>query len=271
MTGLLLLSLVCLAVYAAVSLVSSRQQAFARAEEARQFAAAERRRIEECGEVVLYFANHLGYIARSCISRSELADLIDSGISPDDLADRIARRISEVDGLVLGYQQLGSTQVDVRLTAEHVARHQYVIGKSGSGKTNLLRNLILQDIESGQGVGVIAPEAEMLYEEILPYIPDHRVSDVILCDPSDPECPVSFNPLHLDPGEDLDTKVDECLTIFNRIIDSPGPRASEILRQILYVLIARRGSTLLDVERLFWRASGRIRRTFHPARCRTTA
>ena len=57
-----------------------------RAEEARRKAeSAERKRVQECGEVVLFFANHFGYIARECISRDELEELIDSGISPEEL------------------------------------------------------------------------------------------------------------------------------------------------------------------------------------------
>jgi hypothetical protein len=211
---------------------------------------AERRRIEACGEVVLFFANHLGYIARSVISREELAALIDQGISAPKLAEEIHQRIEQIDGLVLGYHPFGEVGLDVKLTDEMRQRHVYVIGKSGYGKTNLLRGIIFQDIEAGGGVGVIAPEQEMLTEEILPYIPRDRADDVIYFNPADTACPVSFNPLHLDEGEDLDLKVDETLTIFLRLLGEPGPRMGEILRQALYALTGREGATLLDVERL---------------------
>ena len=210
----------------------------------------ERQRVEACGEVVLFFANHLGYIARQCISRQELDKFINDGISPDDLAKEIGSRIAECEGLVLGYQPVGESRIDVKLTQEFRDRHVYVIGKSGSGKTNLLRNLIVQDLQAGHGLAVIAPEQEMLTEEILPYIPDDRIEDVIYFNPADTEYPVSFNPLHLDEGEDIDIKVDENLTIFQRVLGDTGPRMEEILRQALYTLIERPGSTLLDVERL---------------------
>lgn len=247
------------AVVAAAAFVHSRQQAYARAEEWRQLQAAERRRVEACGQVVLSFANHLGYIARTCISREEIGNLIDGGISPDRLAQTIGSRIDAADGLVLGYHP-GASGVDVKLTDEHRERHIYIVGKSGSGKTNLLRNLILQDIHAGRGVGVIAPEAEMLTEELLPFVPNYRIQDVIYCDPSDPECPVSFNPLHLDEGEDLDTKVDEALTIFKRVIgNSTGHRSEEILRQALYALVAMPDTTLLDIERLLDRTDAAFR------------
>ena len=57
-----------------------------------------------CREVVLAYANHLGYIARECISREEIEKLIDDGISPDDLEREIQERIDEAPGIILGTQ-----------------------------------------------------------------------------------------------------------------------------------------------------------------------
>lgn len=213
----------------------------------------ERKRVQACGEIVRHFANHFGYLARQCISREELESLINSGICSKDLAREIERRMADKQGLVLGYQPAGEGQKpDVKLTQEFRDRHVYVIGKSGSGKTNLLRTMILQDLKAGNGVGVIAPEQEMITEEILPYIPEERLDDVIYFNPADGEAPVSFNPLHLDEGEDIDLRVDENLTIFKRSIGEggTGPRMDEILRQGFYALLEREGTTLLDFERL---------------------
>lgn len=222
-------------------------------------AAAERQRLEECGEVVLFFANHLGYIAREVISRDELAALIDDGCSAAELATAIGDRIAETSGLTLGYHALGESAVEVKLTDERRTRHLYIIGKSGSGKTNLLRTMIMQDLEEGAGLGVLAPEAEMLTEDLLPYIPDHRIDDVIYVDPADTEFPVSFNPLQLEEGEDAEIKVDEVLTIFKRVMGETGPRMEQILRQALYTLIGRPGATLLDIERLLDRSQAEFR------------
>jgi len=214
-------------------------------------AAADRERIKECGEVVLFYANYLGYIARECISRDELEELIDDGITPEELSSEIASRIDGMEGILLGYQPFSDWNFDVKLTQHYKDRHVYIVGKSGSGKTNLIRNMIYQDIEKGNGVGVMAPEAEMITEEIMPYIPEHRVDDVIYFNPADTDTPVTFNPLHLDEGEDIDLKVDENFTIFKRAFgEDAGPRMSEILRQALYALIERPGCTLLDVEKL---------------------
>lgn len=253
---LFVLLITILLIVLAVAAVRSGQH---RQEQERRAQAAERGRVEECGQVVLFFANHLGYIARDAISRPELASLIDAGRTGRELAEIISERINEIPGLTLGYHALGDCALEVKLTDERRARHVYIVGKSGSGKTNLLRTMIFQDLEEGAGLGVIAPEQEMLTEEILPYIPDHRLDDVIYVNPADTDAPVSFNPLELDEGEDLDIKVDEVLTIFKRVVGETGPRMEEILRQALYALIGRPNSTLLDVERLLDRGRPEFR------------
>ncbi len=133
-------------------------------------------------------------------------------------------------------------------------RHTYIIGKSGSGKTTLMLNMIYQDLKAGNGLGVIAPEQEMLTEQILPYIPENRIDDVIYFNPAD-ENPIPFNPLNLEPDEDADLKADEVMTIFKRIIGTEGtPRIDEILRQSIYALLTTPNTTILDIPKLLDRA-----------------
>jgi hypothetical protein len=73
-------------------------------------------------------------------------------------------------------------------------RHVYVIGKSGVGKTKMLEQLIRADIYFGQGVGVVDPHGDLI-QAILDFIPQDRVDDVVLVDPTDREFPISFNPI----------------------------------------------------------------------------
>jgi hypothetical protein len=250
--GFFAILLWALIIFGPITLIVYKVTKNRREKERRQAKTAESKRIKECGNVVLFYANHLGYIARQCISRDELEELIDAGITPDDLSDEISVRMNEVPGIRLGYQPFSDWKFDVKLTQHYRERHVYIVGKSGSGKTNLIRNMIYQDMEKGNGVGVIAPEAEMLTEEIMPYVPEHRIDDVIYFNPADTDSPVTFNPLYLDEGEDIDLKVDENFTIFRRAFgEDAGPRMSEILRQAFYALIERPGSTLLDMEKLF--------------------
>src|SRR3989344_5804610 len=73
-------------------------------------------------------------------------------------------------------------------------RHVYVIGKSGVGKSKLLELMIRQDLAYGQGLCVIDPHGELI-DDILPAIPENRIDDVCLIDPSDRDFAASFNPL----------------------------------------------------------------------------
>jgi hypothetical protein len=220
----------------------------------------ERQRVDGCKEVIQFFANKLGYVAREVMTRDEVWSRIQNGISPEDLATQLMDRIEAVDGIILGNQPAGEANFPVALTQKYRDRHLYIVGKSGSGKTNFIRTLIYQDLQAGSGIGVIAPEQEMITEEILPFVPPDRLEDVIYVDPSDSDNHIGFNPLQLDPGEDLDLKVDETMTVLERSLgELPGSRMSEILRQVLYALIERSGSTLLDIEPLLNRSDPAFR------------
>jgi len=236
----------------------SRDSAKRRAE--REAKAAESKRIQECAEAVRYLANSHGYLARSVISQEELEELVEGGISGPELVDLIGDRMYEVEGPELGYQYSGEYRFPVILPTEYRDKHIYVVGKSGYGKTNFLRHLILQDLAQGNGIGVLAPEFEMLQEEILPFIPEERKHDVIYFNPADIENPIVLNPLHLEAGQDIDLHVDETFTIFQRVAGEGGPRMDEILRQSLYALTERQGSTLLDIETLLDRNDDSLRK-----------
>ncbi len=231
----------------------------------REAAAAEDRRIRECGEVVLFFANTLGHVARQAIGRDELDRLIEGGISPDRLTDLLAERCAAVEGPLLGHQVYGGARLPVRLPESHRTRHVYMVGRSGSGKTTLIRNLVLHDLKAGHGLAVIAPEAELIEQELLPLMPRERWDDVVYVNPSDTAAPVPLNPLHLDEGEDLDLKVAETLSILHRLFDEDGagggaPRMETILRQALYCLTQIPGTTLLDLEPLLDRQDDAFRK-----------
>lgn len=79
-------------------------------------------------------------------------------------------------------------------------RHVYIVGKSGVGKSKLLELLLRQDVAYDHGFCFIDPHGDVI-EEILHFIPEERINDVVLIDPSDSKYPISFNPLaNIDPG-----------------------------------------------------------------------
>ena len=215
-------------------------------------------RINGCRDVVLYFAKIHGHIARECMTREELEAKIDSGIKSQDLADELYRRIDATPGIVLGVHTL-RPEAQIKLPESIRDRHMYIIGKSGSGKTNLIRWCVMSDLKHDNGIGVIAPEQELITEEIMPYIPENRIDDVVYFNPSDTLSPIPFNPLYLADGEDIDLKVDDNLTIFKRLMGETQARMDEILRQALYALMARPDSTLIDMEKLLSRTDDTFR------------
>ena len=217
----------------------------------------ENQRLAGCRELVLEMVNQLGFIAREAMSREELEEKIDSGITPDELREELYARMLQYRELYLG--SFGRDGHAIKQPMSIRDRHTYIIGKSGSGKTNLIRTMILQDLAYGNGVGVLAPELELLTEEILPYIPEDRIDDVVFVNPVDVDSPVPFNPLHVDADEDIDLKVDDAVTIFKRLMGDTGARMDEILRQSLYALMERPGSTLIDIEPLLSRQDASFR------------
>ena len=119
--------------------------------------------------------------------------------------------------------------------------------------------MVFQDIAYGCGVGVLAPEQELITEEILPFIPEERMDDVVYVNPADLEYPIPLNPLHLGKWEDIDRTVDDLITVFGRLTNDLTPRMREILYHTFYALVEREGSTLLDVEILLDRNDPSIR------------
>ncbi len=129
--------------------------------------------------------------------------------------------------------------------------HMYMIGKTGAGKTNTFTHLILQDIRSGQGCGVIAPMGSLFEEDILPRIPKNRLHDVVYLNLEDTVRPITINPLALQPGEEIRARADSVKEILlSAIGEVSGSVMSTILDRGLAALIERPGSTLMDLERL---------------------
>ncbi len=108
-------------------------------------------------------------------------------------------------------------------------QHTYVMGQTGTGKTTLLKTMILQDIEAGRGVAVVDPHGD-LFRELLQQIPAHRREDVVILDPMDTEFPVGLNLLECESEEDRYFVVREFRGIMERLIfDQYGDKSTEWL------------------------------------------
>lgn len=129
-------------------------------------------------------------------------------------------------------------------------QHVYVVGKTGLGKTTLLRNLLLQDIHRGEGVGLIDPHGD-LAEELLDHIPPHRAGDVVYFNPADLEFPVGFNLLRTTSEDEGHLVVSTTVSAFKHLwADSWGPRLEYIFSNALAALVEQGRSTLVDVLRM---------------------
>ncbi len=143
-----------------------------------------------------------------------------------------------------------NTRTKFGIKAIDRTKHMYVIGKSGMGKSTLLENMAIQDIENGEGLAILDPHGSFA-EKMLDYIPEHRIKDVIYFAPFDVEYPVSFNVME-DVGIDKRHLVASGLmSAFKKIwVDAWSARMEYILNNILLALLAYPDSTLLGVNRM---------------------
>ncbi|MFH1701209.1 MAG: type IV secretion system DNA-binding domain-containing protein [Candidatus Zixiibacteriota bacterium] len=129
-------------------------------------------------------------------------------------------------------------------------RHVYVVGQTGMGKSTLLLNMLVQDIQRGKGVALIDPHGD-LAEQLLDYVPQRRMTDVIYINPADINYPVGIN--LFDGGETASSHLiaSQLVDIFKKIwSDSWGPRLEYILRNTILALLECGGHTLLSIPRL---------------------
>lgn len=158
------------------------------------------------------------------------------------------------EGLVLGQVHYRGAQTLVRIKRADRRRHQYIIGKSGSGKSVLMTSQVIQDIQNGEGVGVIDPHGELV-EDILQHIPRERADDVVIFDPSDISRPMGLNMLEYDNDEQRDFAVQEMVAIFYKLFGSEmiGPMFEHYMRNAMLALMEDKstGATLIEIPRMF--------------------
>lgn len=128
--------------------------------------------------------------------------------------------------------------------------HIYIVGKSGTGKSSLIGNMIASDLEQGYGLALLDPHGD-LAETVLHIVPKKRIADVIYFNPGDLEYPIAFNPLENVPPDQRYLVASGLISVFKKIWrEFWGPRLEHILRYSLLTLLEYPGSTLLDVHRL---------------------
>ncbi len=160
-------------------------------------------------------------------------------------------------GTLLGENEYRNITTKVYLTPEDRLRHLYVIGQTGTGKTTLLKNMIVQDIKEGAGVCMIDPHGTDIMD-VLSAIPPERMDDLIYFDPSNMDRAIGLNMLEYDPRfpEQKTFVVNELFSIFQKLYggnpESMGPMFEQYFRNSTLLVLddPASGSTLLDISRV---------------------
>ncbi len=183
--------------------------------------------------------------------------------APFDLSD---------EGLLLGINKHRSINTEVRMNEDDRLRHFYCIGQTGTGKSTLLKNMIIQDIQMGNGVCMIDPHGSDI-QNVLANIPKERMNDVIYFDPGFTERPMALNMLEYDERfpEQKTFVVNELFSIFRKLYgnvpESMGPAFEQYFRNsaLLVMEDPASGNTLVDMSRVL---SDKAYRTLKLSRCK---
>jgi type IV secretory pathway TraG/TraD family ATPase VirD4 len=162
-------------------------------------------------------------------------------------------------GLYLGKSTYRGLAKPVYMDIDDRRRHMYIIGKTGTGKSEFLKDMIMQDIREGHGLAVIDPHGDLI-DDILPMIPPKRAEDVILFDPSDTTRPMGFNMLEAATEEQKHYVVSSIIGLMYKLFDPNktgiiGPRFEHAIRNAMLTVMYEPGSTFVEVVRILTDAS----------------
>ncbi len=176
-----------------------------------------------------------------------------------------APTVMPTEGTLLGINEYRNENRQIFVTEEDRLRHFYIIGQTGTGKTTLMKNMIVQDIQRGDGVCMIDPHGTDI-EDVIGAVPPHREKDIIYFDPSRTDRVVGLNMLEYDYSkpEQKTFVVNELFSIFQKLYganpESMGPMFEQYFRNATMLVMEdpESGNTLMDIGRVM--ADARYRR-----------
>ncbi len=157
------------------------------------------------------------------------------------------------EGMFLGISAYRGVKRSVYISDEDRRRHTYIIGKTGTGKTELLKDMILQDIKAGRGICFMDPHGDAI-EDILKQIPPERAEDVIYFNPGDTERPMGLNLLEARTEDEKHFVATSVINMMYKLFDPyktgiVGPRFEHAVRNAMLTVMAEPGNTFVEVMR----------------------
>ncbi|MDO8486752.1 MAG: type IV secretion system DNA-binding domain-containing protein [Candidatus Curtissbacteria bacterium] len=157
-------------------------------------------------------------------------------------------------GLQLGKSVYRGSTKEIFLSDEDRRRHVYIIGKTGTGKTQQLVHMVMQDIRAGHGVAFIDPHGDAV-EEILEMVPPERAEDVIYFNPADTERPIGMNMLEAQTEQEKHFVATYIVGLMYKLYDPHktgiiGPRFEHAIRNAMLTVMSEPGSTFMEVVRV---------------------
>ena len=159
------------------------------------------------------------------------------------------KNTQEGDLTVIGNTDYRGEKITFGIKKEDKFRHVYIIGKTGTGKSVLLSNMIISDMRANNGICLIDPHGDLV-DSVLEHIPTSRINDVILFDVADFEYPIGFNLLQSDTEEGRNLIASGVVSTFKKIFEnSRGPRLEYCLRNVVLSLVDYPNATMMHILR----------------------